>query len=249
MKNIGIIGLGNIGKTLYEIWGEQDAFVISSCRKGENVDDFVAKNDIIVIAVKPQSFESLAESIRVSLDGKLVISIMAGISIAKIQQKLAVAKVIRAMPNLALKVRAGFTGWIASSGVSAEERALVQALFNYIGQELEVDEEGKLNALTALSGSGPAYFYFLHYCLKTKALEYGFSEQQSRKIVRSTFVGAAKLLDSGEITAKELIDKISSKGGTTEAAIRIFTAEAQAAILEGIDHAYQRAKELDKNND
>lgn len=249
MKNIGIIGLGNIGSKLQDIWSEQAAFSILGCSKGDDVNALVKECEIIVIAVKPQSFDALCGEISADMSGKLVISIMAGKKIETIKAKLRANKVVRTMPNLPLKVRCGFTGWIASEEVSEEEKMLVAALFNYVGTELEVSDEEKLNALTALSGSGPAYFYFLDYCMKLKALEYGFSEEEARKIVRSTFVGAAQLLDSSEISAKEWIEKISSKGGTTEAAIKIFTEEAQGAILEAIEHAHKRAQELDKNSE
>ena len=139
------------------------------------------------------------------------------------------------MPNLPLQIQAGLTGWIATPEV---EKGPIQEIFQTFGQEIEVENESDLDKITALSGSGPAYFFHLTELLQSKAESFGFTSAQAEKIANQTLIGAAKLLESSDKTAKEFREAVTSKGGTTEAALDILNFNA------AIDAAEQKSKEL-----
>jgi pyrroline-5-carboxylate reductase len=162
----------------------------------------------------------------------------------RIQKNLNLEKVVRVMPNLALQVGAALSGWFASSAVSDEEKDFVKDLLKSFGDEIEVDDENKIDAITALSGSGPAYFYYLAEIIKKAAIKYGFSESQATTIASATFKGSAKLLDKGE-SAADLKQRVTSKGGTTEAALNYMAEnDLEDIFLKAIEKARKRAEEL-----
>ena len=207
------------------------AFDVQLCGRGENPAEDAA---VVIFAVKPADFSSCIEGLGTDLSGKLVISIMAGISIAKLREKTGAEKIVRSMPNLPLQVGKGFTAWM-SGGDS--DKDLVRKIFQTFGEEIEVTKEEDLNAVTALSGSGPAYFFYLCELFEKKALAWGFGEKEATKIARATFVGAAGLLEKGELGSAEWRAAVTSKGGTTEAAFR------ELVQIEGVvDAAFEAAK-------
>ncbi len=245
MKKVCVVGMGNMGSAISESLKKTGYFEMSGCDKGDDVSAYLSGCDIFVLAVKPQDFEELTESLKVDFEEKLCISIMAGVSIEKIRNKLGIDKIVRVMPNLPLKYEAAFSGWFCSEAVSVGERSAIKEILNSFGTEVEVDDESKIDAITALSGSGPAYYYYLNRSLKMKALDMGFSDEEARKIVRGTFLGAAKLLQEGGECSGELIDKITSKGGTTEAALEHLDSEkVDKSFADAVEAAYKRAKEL-----
>ena len=175
---------------------------------------------------------------------KLIISIMAGVSIAKIKRVFLDAKIVRAMPNLAVKVGHGATAWYANN-LNSKEAADVKAIFASAGYEIELESEELLHAVTALSGSGPAYFYYLAEILADAGEKFGLSHSQAEELARHTFIGAAKLLEkeNGEIAI--LRQAVTSKGGTTEAALKSFAKNRIAQkITEGLKKAKKRSEEL-----
>ena len=159
---VAIIGVGNMGgaiaRILVKTLGKKNLFL---CDRGDDPNKAITPADIVILAVKPQSFDDLANSINTKLDGKLIISIMAGITIKKISKKLGIKNIIRSMPNLGVQVEAGLIGWIATPGVTAKKRQDAHSLFSALGHSIQVKKESLLNALTALSGSGLAYFFYL----------------------------------------------------------------------------------------
>lgn len=242
MKKICIIGMGNMGQAIFDALCCSD-FEVVGCDKDDDVAAKVADCDSVLIAVKPQGFDVLVSDI--DLNEKLVISIMAGVSVEKIQKGLGSMKVVRVMPNLPLKVGAAFSGWYASEDVSEDERASVSAILRSLGSEVEVDKEDDIDKITALSGSGPAYYYYLNRALRIKAVDMGFDEEQARKIADGTFLGAARLFEKNGDSSDELIKKISSKGGTTEVALNHLDETKFDKILgDAVEAAYKRAKEL-----
>jgi len=257
MKGILLVGFGNMGSAIYkglkasvpetmlyvaEKHLESSALVLN---KTKDVNEFLEKVDTIIVAVKPQSFDELCASFSERVKDKLIISVMAGVSVKTIQEKLKVKKVIRTMPNLNIKVSRGLFGWIASSFVSDMEKELFKEMVCGFGEVVEVSKEEKIDLITALSGSGPAYFFYLTEILQEKALEFGFSKEEARKIAKSTFVGSALLLDSDTKEAKEWREAVTSKGGTTEAALNHLAKEGFNKIFkDAISQASNRAKEL-----
>lgn len=228
-----------MGKAIYEII--KFNFDVQLCDRETKVND----SDIFLFAVKPQDFDLCLNNLNINLSQKTIISIMAGVSLAKLEKKTGSKKVVRSMPNLPVQVGAGFTAWIASPKI--EDKESIRKIFSGIGKEIEVYEENKLNAVTALSGSGPAYFFYICELLGEKAKELGFNESEARIIAESTFIGSAELLKVKERSSHDLRISVTSKGGTTEAAFKSFTENSfDKHFKVAIESAYNRSKELNK---
>jgi pyrroline-5-carboxylate reductase len=208
----------------------------------------IALADLVVLAVKPQSFDNLADEIAGYLDNEQVIlSIMAGIPIASIRKKLKVEKVIRAMPNIAAQIGKGMSVFSSSDAITRIELVTVQNLLESTGKNLYVAGEDLIDAGTAISGSGPAYVLFFMQALSEAAIKMGFSKREAEMLTVQTFKGIVEYYQNTKLSYKELIDKISSKGGTTEAAIEFLNKhQVDKLITQAAIKAYQRAKELGK---
>lgn len=262
-----IIGGGNMGKTyaesfianhtvdkddLYILEKEEDRWDTFRNLGFTNIffkpGDYMKQIDLLVLAIKPQDKDILYPAIKPYIKkDQLVLSIMAGVTMESIKNKLDVNKVIRAMPNLPAQLGMGFTGFTADNSVSREELFAVQNLLNTTGKSQYFDDENKLDAVTAISGSGPAYVFYFMDAMIEKAMEMGFSFTQAELMVEQTFMGAIHLLNNGSLSCKEWISKVSSRGGTTEAAIKSFNHHnLNNLIKEGLDKAYNRAVELGK---
>lgn len=228
--NIAIIGAGNMGRAIHSqlknVW---------FCDPREESSS-LANADAVILAIKPQSFANW----NTDLSNHLVISIMTGVTLRTISEKTGSNRVVRSMPNLALKLGCSVTGWIGS-GINTQEKKFIRSLFSQFGQEFEVEREEQLDSLTAISGSGPAYFLYFCARLAEKAEEYGFSKTEAREIAAGTLKGAAELLLHAG--AEELIASITSKGGTTFAALNELK-NAAPIFSKAVDSARNRAEEL-----
>ncbi|WP_326980892.1 pyrroline-5-carboxylate reductase [Chryseobacterium sp. MYb264] len=202
--------------------------------------------DLIIIAVKPQDFKKIAENIRFSLqEDQMVLSIMAGIKIEKIKRLLNHALVVRAMPNSPTLLGMGITGYTAAEGISFNRLINIERLLNSTGRSVYLENEELLDGVTALSGSGPAYFYYIVDAMIKAGVEMGIDENLSKLFVKQTMLGAYHLINNSEKNLEELIKDVASKGGTTEAALKTFNQNNFKDILkEGILNAEKRAKEL-----
>ena len=206
----------------------------------------VKKADVIILAVKPQDSDALFEQIRPHItEGQVYLSIMAGIKIQKIIQELGVKKIIRAMPNLPAQIGQGMTAYTSTDEVSRIELAMVQNLLATTGKTLYLENESGIDAVTALSGSGPAYVYFFMNALIEAAQKMGFSTSESEMLIVQTFSGALDLYNKSNISCNEWIKRVASRGGTTEAALRSFeTNTVHNDIVAGAFAALERAREL-----
>ena len=213
-------------------------------KAGEYIEQF----DLVVLAVKPQSFDPLAETLGVFIsDEQVVLSIMAGISINHIQRALGITKIIRAMPNIASQIGEGMTVFTSSEEVTRIELVTVQNLLESTGKNLYVADENLIDAGTAISGSGPAYVLYFMKAIMDSAQELGFNRQQAEMLTYQTFKGIVEFFQSSKDSCSELIEKIASKGGTTEAALATFTEEkVNKAINKAIKTANKRAIALGK---
>jgi pyrroline-5-carboxylate reductase len=202
--------------------------------------------DLIILAVKPQDSAALFARLRPLVHHQQVyLSIMAGVTIATIQQQLGAEKVIRAMPNLPAQIGMGMTTYTASSEVTRIELVLVQNLLNTTGKAIYLDHESAIDATTAISGSGPAYVFYFMQAMIAAAREMGFDRPQAELLVAQTFSGAVELYTKNDLTCEEWIKRVSSKGGTTEAAMNTFRQTSVFEdIISGAQSALQRAKEL-----
>jgi len=262
-----IIGGGNMGKTYADSFiashaiQREDLYILEYSEEKVNYfkslgfknvffqpDDFIKEMDLIILAIKPQDIHVLFPKIRRYIsENQTILSIMAGVPISTISQELTTRKIVRAMPNLPAQIGMGMTGFTSADEVSKEEVFNIQNLLNTTGKSLYFDDESKLDAVTAISGSGPAYvFYFMDAMIDT-AISMGFTKVQSEMLVEQTFLGAINLLNVHNISCKEWISRVASKGGTTEAALVEFdSVKLGDSIQNGLKAALQRATELGK---
>jgi len=208
--------------------------------------DYISLADIVILAVKPQDFTQLAAQIRPFIsEEQLVLSIMAGIKTDIISKELSTPKVVRAMPNLPSQTGMGMTVFTATPSIDRKELFILQNLINTTGKSVYVEEENMLDAATAVSGSGPAYVYFFMQAMIDSAQQMGFTLAQAELLVNQTFLGAVLLHNQGELSCDEWVKKVASKGGTTEAALRVMKSrEVKAGIKEALFAALSRSREL-----
>jgi pyrroline-5-carboxylate reductase len=212
-------------------------------------DKTLARAELVVWAVKPQAFAEAAAPCAPYVAGALQLSVMAGIRSAAIERASGSARVVRTMPNTPALIGQGIAGLVASAAVSADERAAVEQVLAPTGQLLWVAREEDLDAVTALSGSGPAYvFYFLEAMMQA-AVDMGLSAQQGRALALATFAGATALAQQSDEAPSLLRERVTSKGGTTHAALMsLQTDGVKAAFIKALRAAQQRARELGEAN-
>jgi len=206
----------------------------------------VAGARIVLVAVKPQMVPDLLSEVGSALDpGTVVISVAAGVTVATIESILPESvSVLRAMPNTPAIVGRGVTGLSAGTRSSATDLALASALFGTVGDVVVVPEE-KIDALSTISGSGPAYVFYLIEELTRTAVDLGFSDSEAATMVNGTFLGAAELLVSSRQSPQELRRQVTSPKGTTERAIaELEKGELKALFDRAAAAALARAKEL-----
>lgn len=201
--------------------------------------------DLVVWAVKPQTFKEAAESSAPYLADALHLSVAAGIRSESIADWVQSEKLVRAMPNTPALVGQGMTGLFARAAVSNVDRQLVEAVLAPTGQLLWMDSEDHLDAVTAISGSGPAYvFYFLEAMIQA-GTELGLTRQQAHGLAVATFTGASALAKASDEPPELLRQRVTSKGGTTHAAITHMEAcGVQRHFVDAMRAAANRAKEL-----
>jgi pyrroline-5-carboxylate reductase len=179
----------------------------------------LAQAQQIVWAVKPQTFREAAAQVAAHTQQALHLSVMAGITSSSMAQQLATQRIVRAMPNTPALIGKGIAGLYARAGVSEADKRSIEALMATTGEHLWVGDEGHLDAVTALSGSGPAYVFFFIESMMRAGQSMGLSESQSRALAQSTFAGAAELARQSSDSPEVLRQRVTSKGGTTYAAI------------------------------
>ena len=209
-------------------------------------EDCLKNADLIILAVKPQDAPALFQHLKPMIDPQQVfLSIMAGVKISTIASGLGVRKIIRAMPNLPAQIGMGMTAFTSSDDVTRIELVMVQNLLNTTGKTVYVEEESAIDAATAISGSGPAYVWYFMNAMMQAAQEMGFKQSEAELLVSQTFRGAIELYNKSSFSCEEWIDKVCSKGGTTEAALRSYrNNEVHADIVTGAFAALRRAEEL-----
>ncbi len=199
----------------------------------------------VVWAVKPQVFAEAAAPCRPFVSEALQLSVMAGVRSARIVAATGSPRVVRAMPNTPALIGQGIAGLHAAEAVSADERARVEALLAPTGRTLWVAQEADLDAVTALSGSGPAYVFYLLEAMEAAAAEMGLPPETGRALAQATVAGAAALAGQSSEPPAALRAQVTSKGGTTHAAITAMDdAGVGPAIVRAIRAAQRRAKEL-----
>jgi pyrroline-5-carboxylate reductase len=209
-------------------------------------DAAVQRADTVVLAVKPQDLRSALASLGSSVRGKLVISIAAGIRFSALSRWLGGhRRIVRCMPNTPALVGAGITGLYAPPEVSAEDRKTAETILGAVGEVVWVAEEKLIDVVTAVSASGPAYVFWFIEQLAAYAESTGIPSAESLKLARHCVLGSAKLAVASDDTPAQLRKNVTSKGGTTEAALRVFDEEKLTErFARALDAATRRGGEL-----
>jgi len=261
IKKIGFIGGGNMASSLinglivsghaaHSLWvSDINADVVSALSENlginstVNNDELVNAVDVVVLAVKPQNLADVAKQIAPLIQQKkpLVVSIAAGISQNSLTRWLGNdVAIVRCMPNTPALVLTGATALHANDQVTIEQRDLAENILRAVGLALWVEQESELDAVTAVSGSGPAYFFLLMEAMENAAVQLGLTEQTARLLVQQTALGAAKIaLESSESPA-QLRQRVTSPGGTTQRAIETFE---QGGFTELVAKALHAARD------
>ena len=203
-------------------------------------------SDVIVMAIKPQQMREAAQTIAPHVGRQLVVSVAAGIRASDLSRWLGGhTRIVRCMPNTPALVGAGITGLAALPGLPETDRAVAEGLLAAVGQTLWVDEESMLDAVTAISGSGPAYVFYFMEAIEAAAVRMGFDADQARTLTLATFAGAAKLAAQSPEPASVLRERVTSKGGTTAAALDVMAQrELPRHIADALQAACARSVEL-----
>ena len=264
-----VIGAGNMGLTYAEGMSKskllkkknimvldksdeklEELHQISHFDAFKELKDCVPKADIIFVAVKPHHAEDLFKQMNPLVGSdQIIISIMAGVSLEAIRNFSGVTKVIRAMPNLPAKVGLGLTSYVATPEVSRIELLTVENLLNMTGKSILVSAENLIDASTGISGSGPAYVFYFMQSMMEAALQMGFSKNDSKVLVSQTFTGAVEIFNQSNLSPNSWMQKVASKGGTTQAALdSMDDNNVNELIKEAAFAAFNRAVELGKEN-
>lgn len=208
--------------------------------------------DILVLAVKPQILKPVCEAIAPAIDGKppLVISIAAGITLPSLQNWLGeTTPIVRCMPNTPALVKTGATGLFASHHVSDAQKQQTESILSAIGIHVWVESESQIDAVTAVSGSGPAYFFMVMEAMQAAGESLGLDSDTAKTLTLQTALGAAKMAQTSDVDAAELRRRVTSPGGTTAAAIGVFEDDGlrdlfAKALQAANDRSIEMAKEL-----
>ena len=265
--NVLIIGGGNMGRSFAESFLnakilthkqltviEKDHAQIQELNRMKlgqvynDYGDFILDKDLIILATKPQDAYSVYPKLKPFInDNHIILTIMAGVEIADVEKNLGTNKVVRCMPNLSCQIGMGVTGFMVSDSIAQSDTDFVRKLLETTGISIQLYDEDKLNAITAVSGSGPAYVFYFMDAMIRKTMEFGFTHTEASKIVEQTFLGAVELYKVNDLSCKEWIDKVSSKVGTTEAALKHYNNTAISQNIQiGMDNAMQRSRDLSK---
>jgi len=266
--DILLVGAGKMGGALLAAWTHKyaDAYHVTVLEKDEGqaktasasgarvVSSFsdAGAPDCIVLAVKPQSMEEILTSLRPRLNKHspesqpLFLSIAAGKTLAYFKKHLGDAPVVRAMPNTPALVRKGITALCASASVTEVHKRLAATLLEAAGEVVWLEDESLMDAVTAVSGSGPAYVFLFLDALVAAGVKQGLPEPMARKLAMQTLRGSVKLAMKSEESLEQLRKNVTSPGGTTEAALKVLMKEDrfQSLIDDAVKAAVKRAKEL-----
>ncbi|MBZ2208886.1 pyrroline-5-carboxylate reductase [Massilia soli] len=213
----------------------------------QQIGDEVRASEVVVLAVKPQQMREAAALLQPQLGaGTLVLSIAAGIRGADLSRWLGGHRaVVRTMPNTPALIGRGITGMVAMDGVSEAQKAAADAIMKAAGQTVWLDDEALIDPVTAVSGSGPAYVFYFLEAMQQAAVELGLTAEQGRELALATFAGAAELAARSPESLQVLRERVTSKGGTTYAAITSMEESGvKEAVVKALKAASARGREL-----
>ncbi len=206
----------------------------------------VGGTEVVVMSIKPQALPGVMPELAGALQpGQLVLSIMAGATISTLRVGLQHQRIIRSMPNTPAQIGMGMTVWTATPEVTVEQKEAARNILSVMGKEIYVEEERTVDKATAVHGSGPAYFFLFVEALIDAAVNIGLPREISRSLVLQTMLGAGNLIEKSGKEPGELRQMVTSKGGTTAAALQVFQeGEFNILVAKAIEAAYKRSREL-----
>lgn len=212
----------------------------------QQIDAALASCDVIVLAVKPQQMKEVALQLQPHVHQQLVLSIAAGIRAVDLSRWLNGHRaIVRTMPNTPALIAKGITGMVAMDGVSIAQRQMADAIMCAVGSTVWLDQEALIDPVTAISGSGPAYVFYFIEAMQQAAEEMGLSKEQGTQLAIATFVGAAQLAAQSSEPVSVLRERVTSRGGTTYAALSSMEASGvKQALVDAMKAAAARGKEL-----
>ncbi len=262
---IAFIGGGNMGEAMLSAilekgLSEPRSITVSDANEGRRqylaakygvavtADNLLAtrKGEVIILAIKPQNLAEVMAGLSRRLDaGQLVLSIIAGARIDTLSRGLKHYSVVRAMPNMPAQIGLGMTVWTATEKVTPEQKAWASSILGAIGKEISVDDEKYLDMATAVSGSGPAYFFLYVELLVEAAVALGLLRAMAEEMVLQTMLGSGQLIQKSGKSPAELRRMVTSPGGTTAEALAVFEKEGLASLVkQAVQAAYDKAKKL-----
>ncbi|MEM7817058.1 MAG: pyrroline-5-carboxylate reductase [Candidatus Aenigmatarchaeota archaeon] len=257
---IGIVGFGNMGRSLGEVLKDKPEYCIFVFDKDSsklniknfyicrNNEELIRNSEVLILAIKPQDLKDFIDKEKKYIleNRPLIISILAGVPTNFFEKYLKNIKVIRVMPNLAIKVKEGISFISKGKFSTKQDLEIAKNIFSLTGDTFIV-KENFIDKITSITGSGPGYIYYIMDCIYKTALKFGFGKELSKKMVIKTFLGAVKL---AEISGKDfsvLVKEVASKKGTTQEALKIFNKKNLSNIFScAINSAYLRAKTLSR---
>jgi len=261
MKKIGIIGGGNMGEALIKGLHQSHQVFLTEANQERvtylkkkyrltvaDINVTVKEAGVLILAVKPQDMTAALDQIKTCTWGKPIISIAAGLTTKFFEKHFAARKiaVIRCMPNMPAMIGEGITGICAGKYATTTDVKMAQKILQSIGQTVIV-KESMMDAITAVSGSGPAYVFLFVEQWMAAARQLGFKEAEAKQLVYKTLMGSAHLLEKSEFDAATLRAKVTSKGGTTQAAMDVFFSRKFDKLMkDALLAAKKRSKELAK---
>lgn len=212
-------------------------------------EDLLNGADILLLACKPQNLAELPPELAELTAGKLVLSILAGTKLSTLNRVFPNARnIIRIMPNTPAQIGAGVSGWCAGGTLSESDRAAALALLNALGRQVEVEEDA-MDAVTAVSGSGPAYVFEFAAALTAGGVAAGLDEQTAGLLARETILGAAKLMEATDTPPDTLRDRVTSPNGTTHAALQVLGEKGfRDMVSDAVAAAKKRSIELSRGS-
>jgi pyrroline-5-carboxylate reductase len=258
MKKIAVIGAGNMGRAIINGLKGKYKIIVSDpdvsklkdlpAMIAENNCSAVAAADIVLLAVKPQTMDLVLKEIKMVINSKqLVITIAAGIKTKKIEDKLGRCPVVRVMPNTPSLIGMGMSALYGGKFAKTAHVKETNTIFSSIGKTIIIKNEGLMDAITAISGSGPAYVYLFVESLMRAGTKLGLKQNIAEKLVLETFKGSIALLEQSGKCPEELRRQVTSPGGTTEAALKVFEKKVFHDIVHlAVLSAHNRSRELSK---
>lgn len=263
MTTIGFLGGGNIAQAIIggliengtsptdihchdPATGSQQKLASLGIQLRDSNDAVVQTADVVMLCVKPNVLPDLLGELKADCKHRLFVSVAAGVLIRTMSERLGSdTAIVRCMPNTPALVGTGMTALFASPAVSPLQRDIAEGIMSAVGKALWVQDEAQLDAVTAVSGSGPAYFFRLMELMISAAIKEGLDEATARELVLQTALGAARMASASQLSPGELREQVTSPGGTTQAALTEFdAADLEGIVIRAVQAARQRSVEL-----